>query len=135
MAIKWTPNLSIGVDLIDEQHKVWFEKADKLFEAGKERRANEYILEMFNFLDEYTKQHFKDEEEYMTKINYPEIDLQKKAHASFITDLAKLSNEYKESGGNILLIINANRMIVDWLTKHISTMDTKIGEYAKTLGN
>ena len=78
MPVVWTPDLSVGVDLIDEQHKIWFEKADQLFEAGKERRAKEYIIEMFDFLDEYTKQHFKDEEEYMTKIKYPEIDSQKK---------------------------------------------------------
>ena len=134
MAIAWPPDLSVGVDLIDDQHKIWFEKANQLFEAGRERRAKEYILEMFDFLDEYTKQHFKDEEEYMTKIRYPEIDSQKKAHASFIADLAKLKSDYNESGGNVLLIINANRMIVNWLTQHISTMDTKIGDYAKTLG-
>ncbi|MGI6123574.1 MAG: bacteriohemerythrin [Acetivibrionales bacterium] len=133
MPVVWTPDLSVGVDLIDEQHKIWFEKADQLFEAGKERRAKEYIIEMFDFLDEYTKQHFKDEEEYMTKIKYPEIDSQKKMHASFIADLAKLKNDYNESGGNIMLIINANKMILNWLTQHIKNMDRKIGEYAKTL--
>jgi hemerythrin len=54
-------------------------------------------------------------------------------HASFIADLAKLKNDYNESGGNIMLIINANKMILNWLTQHIKNMDRKIGEYAKTL--
>jgi hemerythrin len=88
---------------------------------------------MFDFLDDYTKQHFRDEEAYMEKIRYPEIDAQKKAHASFIENLAKLKQDYNESGGNIMLIVNANKMIINWLTKHISNMDVKIGEYAKTL--
>ena len=39
MAIKWTPDLSVGVENIDEQHKIWFEKANELFEAGKQQRA------------------------------------------------------------------------------------------------
>ena len=39
MAVKWTPNLSVGVEHIDEQHKIWFEKANDLFEAGKNRRT------------------------------------------------------------------------------------------------
>ncbi len=133
MPVLWTPNLSVGVDLLDEQHKIWFEKANELFEAGRERRAKEYIITMFDFLDDYTKKHFKDEEAYMAQIRYPEIDAQKKMHASFIADLAKLKSDFNESGGNITLIINANRMIVDWLTKHITTMDKKIGDYAKTL--
>ena len=30
------------------------------------------------------------------------------------------------SGGNIALIINANTMVVDWLTKHISGMEKKM---------
>lgn len=34
----WTPNLSVGVSHIDEQHKTWFEHAEKLFEAGKTNR-------------------------------------------------------------------------------------------------
>ena len=133
MAIVWTPNLSVGVEHIDEQHKIWFEKANGLFEASKERRAKDYIDTMLNFLDEYTKEHFRDEEAYMEKIGYPEIDAQKKAHASFVQDLAKLKSDYNESGGNILVIINANKMVVNWLTNHITTMDKKIGDYVRVV--
>ncbi len=133
MAVEWTPNLSVGVQMIDDQHKIWFQKANELFEAGQKGQAKEYILQLIGFLDEYTKTHFKDEEKYMASIRYPEIESQKMAHASFIEELAKLRNSYTESGGNILVIINANKMIINWLTKHISSMDKKIGEYAKTL--
>ncbi|NLM53193.1 MAG: hemerythrin family protein [Firmicutes bacterium] len=133
MAIAWTPDLSVGVEHIDEQHKTWFEKADELFEAGKERRAKEYINTMIEFLEEYTKQHFKDEETYMEEIGYPGLEAQKRAHASFVSDLAKLKKDYNESGGNILVIINANKMVIDWLTNHIRVMDKKIGDYVKTL--
>jgi len=129
MAILWKPSLSVGIESIDEQHKVWFEKANELFEAGRQQRAKEYIVTMFDFLDEYTKKHFRDEEAYMEKIKYPEIDAQKRAHAGFIANLAKLKKDYNESGGNITLIINANKMIVDWLTQHISVMDKKIGDF------
>lgn len=133
MPVVWTSSLSVGVELIDEQHKVWFEKANELFEAGRQRKAKEYIVTMFDFLDDYTKQHFRDEEAYMEKIRYPEIDAQKRMHASFIENLAKLKRDYDESGGNIMLIVNANKMIIDWLTNHITNMDMKIGDYAKTL--
>jgi hemerythrin len=84
---------------------------------------------LLDFLDEYTKQHFVDEENYMLSINYPGYDEQKKAHDNFIEQLTELRNEYKASGGNILVIINANTMVIDWLTKHISNMDKKIGEF------
>jgi hemerythrin len=133
MAILWTPNLSVGVKHIDDQHKIWFEKANGLFEAGKERRAKDYISKMLDFLDEYTKQHFRDEEAYMEEIRYPGLDAQKRAHASFINDLAKLKNDYEKTEGNILVILNANKMVINWLTNHITTMDKKIGDFVKTL--
>jgi len=133
MAIKWTPNLSVGVDFIDEQHKGLFEKASQLFEAGQQGKGKEFLIQMFDFLDEYTKTHFRDEEKYMKSINYPELDSQKKAHAHFEEELARLRKDYTESGGNLVLTIKANKMIVDWLTKHISSMDKKIGEYAAAL--
>jgi hemerythrin len=133
MPVEWTPNLTVGVEHIDEQHKTWFKKANELFEAGKERRAKEYINQMLDFLDEYTKMHFRDEEAYMAKINYPELEAQKKAHESFINDLAKLKSDYNQNNGNVLVIINANNMVLKWLTNHILNMDKKIGEFAKNL--
>mgnify|MGYP000967713918 CR=1 FL=1 len=129
MAIEWTPYLSVGIDRIDQQHKALFEKADQLFEAGKNNRAKEFISEMLEFLDSYTKQHFRDEEAYMRSINYPEYDNQKKLHDGFIAALGRLKTEYEASGGNILVILNANQMVVDWLTKHISVEDKKIGAF------
>lgn len=128
----WTPNLSVGVDMIDDQHKMWFEKAEKLFDAGKNNQAKEYIGELLDFLDSYTKKHFSDEEKYMLSIHYPEYDAQKKAHTAFIAQLTKLRSDYKSSGGNLLVILNANQMVIQWLTQHISNMDKKIGEFTRS---
>lgn len=133
MAMGWTDDLSVGIDSIDKQHKTWFEKADQLFDAGKHGRAKEYIAQMLDFLDDYTKLHFKDEETYMQQIHYPELETQKKLHAAFIKQLAELKSEYETSGGNIVVIISANQMVVNWLVNHISMQDKKIGIYAKDL--
>lgn len=133
MAMEWTESLSVGVDLIDKQHKTWFEKANQLFDAGKNGKAKDYISEMLQFLDEYTKKHFHDEEQYMQQIHYPEYEVQKKLHTNFIAELAKLKKDFEASGGNIIVIINANQMVVNWLVNHISTQDKKIGEYSRSL--
>lgn len=127
----WTPNLAVGVPKIDEQHKMLFEKVDRLFEAGKNNQEKEQIGGLLDFLDDYTKKHFSDEENYMRSINYPGYTGQKKAHEDFISQLAKLKSDYKTSGGSLLVILNANKLMVDWLVKHISQMDKKIGEFAK----
>lgn len=133
MAIEWTTNLAVGVNSIDDQHKKLFDMANQLFEAGKNNKTKEFISEMLNFLDDYTRKHFKDEEAYMQSINYPGLADQKKLHVDFIAALVNLKKEYQESGGNIIVILSANQMVVDWLLKHISIEDKKIGIYASKL--
>jgi hemerythrin len=128
----WTPDLSVGVPMIDAQHKTWFENAEKLFEAGKNRQAKEYVGELLSFLDSYTKKHFADEEKYMQQIHYPDYPEQKAAHTAFITQLTKLRKDYDASGGSLMVILNANHMTVNWLTQHISKMDKKIGQFANS---
>jgi hemerythrin-like metal-binding domain len=132
--MQWTENLSVGVESIDEQHKKLFEMTDQLFTAGKQNRAMEFIVELLDFMDNYTKKHFSDEEAFMLKIGYPGYQQQKKAHDELIQQLKILKKDYEASGGNIVLIINANQILLDWLIKHISGEDKKIGEFAKTLG-
>ncbi len=133
MAMGWTEDLAVGVGIVDEQHKIWFDKANELFGAGKKGQASEFIGQLLEFLDDYTRKHFHDEEQYMRSINYPEYDRQKLLHTGFIGQLDKLKKEFRESGGNLLVILNANQMVIDWLTKHISNEDKKIGVYAKSL--
>lgn len=127
----WTPALSVGIDLIDEQHKEWFQRAENLFSAGQKGQAKEYIGEMLDFLDSYTRKHFADEERYMKSINYPGFPEQKQAHESFIAQLDKLRKDYDDSGGSLSVIVGANKMVIDWLTTHISRMDRKIGEFVR----
>jgi hemerythrin len=52
-------------------------------------------------------------------------------HEGFIKKLSELRNVYEEEGANITVIISTNQFVLDWLTKHISTADKKIGEYAR----
>lgn len=130
----WTTALSVGIPQIDDQHKTLFDKAEKLFEAGKNNQAKEYVGELLVFLEDYTKKHFADEERYMQSIGYPGLEEQKTAHAGFVRQLTKLRGDYATSGGNLLVITNANQLMLKWLTQHISDMDRKIGQFAKAAG-
>ncbi len=133
MAILWNPSLVVGVDRIDNQHKSLIDHANKLFEAGMNGKSREVISDLLKFLDDYTKTHFRDEEVYMTSIRYPELETQKRYHAAFVKSLANLKSEYEKSGGNLTVIINANKLVVDWLTQHISVEDKKIGKFAAAM--
>jgi hemerythrin len=133
MAVMWTERLAVGVEKIDNQHKELFRRADQLFEAGRQGKSKEIIGELLDFLEQYTRTHFTDEERYLQSIGYPELEAQKRAHGGFVRSLQDLKKEFEKSGGNLVVIINANKLVVDWLTNHISIMDKKFGEFAKNL--
>lgn len=130
MAIEWTPDLAVGVDKIDEQHKMLYEEVNKLFEACRHGQAKEVIGDMLSFLKEYTQKHFKDEEKYMQSIDYPGYLKHKKLHDNFILELEKINNEYSQSGNSLVIIVSVNSMIVNWLNYHIFIEDKKIGRFA-----
>lgn len=129
MALEWTENLAVGIDNIDNQHKILFEKVNQLLDACSAGQGKTVIIDTLDFLRDYTKEHFGDEEKYMLSINYPEYDNQKKLHTTFINELEKINDEYNESGNKLLLTLSINSMVVKWLTNHISIEDKKIGKF------
>ena len=55
----WSPSLSVGIELLDNQHKEWIERAEELFDAGKKNQAREYIGAVsYTHLDVYKRQIF-----------------------------------------------------------------------------
>ena len=69
--MKWTPDLSVGIEKIDGQHQEMFKMAEQLFSADNAAKGAGFFEELLGFLDEYTKKHFADEEAYMESIGYP----------------------------------------------------------------
>ena len=130
MALEWTENLAVGIDNIDNQHKILFEKVNQLLDACSAGQGKTVIIDTLDFLRDYTKEHFGDEEKYMLSINYPDYDSHKKLHIEFIEELEKVNNEYIESGNKLLLTLTINSLVVKLLTNHISIEDKKIGNFA-----
>ena len=81
--IEWSNNLSVGVDLIDDQHKLLIQKIADLAEAVNKTQGAEKILKTLGFMVEYTDFHFSAEEELMKEHDYPEMEYHLKQHKQF----------------------------------------------------
>lgn len=78
----WKEEYSIGIDLIDAQHKHLFDignEAYKLLKSDLCLDKYDKIIEIIEDLRQYTKFHFKTEEEYMLKNKCSQFFLQKKS--------------------------------------------------------
>jgi hemerythrin len=124
----WKETYSIGVELIDTQHKYLFDignQAYSLLENDLQIDKYDDIALIIEDLRNYFKYHFKCEEDYMLKINYSRYEEHKKEHDNFIKkinsmqlcDIDKNQQKY---------ILDLLVFLFNWISKHILEKDKLI---------
>ncbi|MDI6617845.1 MAG: bacteriohemerythrin [Clostridiales bacterium] len=131
MSIKWTKNLEVGIEDIDNQHKELFKRIDDLFNACNAKLGKQEIGHTLDYLCDYVHTHFQNEEQYQRKYNYPEYPMHAKIHEQFLNEVNDLKSEFDKNGPTLGFIIKFNKKVVDWLINHIGKLDKKFGEFVK----
>ncbi|MCP3876685.1 MAG: hemerythrin family protein [Desulfobacteraceae bacterium] len=132
--IAWTMDLSVGIELIDEQHKMLIKHLSDLNESLQSGKGPTKIASTLNFLIEYTNFHFSAEEKHMAANDYPELENHKKMHEGFKTTLSNLEEELEEEGATKMLADSIDTLLVKWLFEHIREIDVAFGKYLKEKG-
>jgi hemerythrin len=126
--LRWTEELSVGVDEIDEQHRELFRRAASLLE-GLRKGEPEEIGGLVAFLYEYAVKHFGAEEEHMRRTRYPGYVRHKAEHDRFISDLLALAGEHDRKGGGAFMALRVSHWLVQWLKQHVSGTDRELGKF------
>ena len=134
MEYEWTNSLSVGVDLIDEQHKMLIAKLNDLSVAVDRGQGSQKIIRTLDFLIEYTNFHFGTEEKYMNELAYPQRDFHVGQHMEFITTLNNLEEDFLEEGATASLAEAINTFMFNWLVKHIKSVDVQFGKFLDEKG-
>ncbi|MDH4224609.1 MAG: bacteriohemerythrin [Deltaproteobacteria bacterium] len=132
MAVLWRNDLAIGVDLIDAQHKELFVRINQLLDACTQGKGSEEVGGVIKFLEDYVVTHFGDEQNLMTKYQYPEYESHFAMHVKFVEEFQKLKGLFEKEGATINFVIQVNQVVVDWLVNHISKVDKRLGVFLKT---
>lgn len=127
--MKWTDDLSVGVELIDTQHKALINAVNELFDACTKGLGRKKISETLEFLQNYVATHFSDEEAVQRKSGYPEYANHKKLHTEFIEKVNSYSKRLETDGPTISLVADFNSFVSNWLIYHISREDKKVGQF------
>ncbi len=135
MAIQFTDDLKTYIVSIDAQHQELFRVTNELLEACREGKGVERISEVINFLDNYVKTHFKNEENYMLKYNYPGYDFHKIQHEFFIKKSMEMKEYLDKHGATLSFTINVSNTIVNWLVNHIRQVDREMANFLKRQTN
>jgi hemerythrin len=132
--MEWTPDLAVGLEEIDSQHRELFRKINDLVVAIKEARCKETIDDTIRFLDEYARVHFEAEETFMRDHAYGEYRSHRAQHAIFLKALSDLKKEAarpRVKGSSYDLSVTTNQVVVDWIVRHILQTDRRLAEFLK----
>lgn len=117
-----------GIPLIDAEHQELFTIVDQAYHYLRDddiENKNEVVLQVLERLKKYTKDHFKDEEEYMENIHYEGLEAQKRAHAAFVDKIESISMKDLEENPQEYLD-SLIEFLLGWLINHILNGDKKI---------
>ena len=128
--IMWSPKYSLGVDLIDNDHKKLFSVIHKIMELTnqeEEGKARHACREGIKYFKSYTMEHFEREEAFMRTLNYDGYDRHLQIHEDMKTRvLPALEAELEKKDYSMESIRHFLGVCVAWLSTHIRIEDVSI---------
>lgn len=128
--INWQDSYSVGVDLIDTDHKLLVSLINQLDDAMTEGGGRDTVGSVLNVLLEYTETHFGREELLMEKGAYPELAPHKREHAKLTAQVRGIVERW-HGGDDASLDGEVLDFLKNWLTGHILGVDRKYAPYVK----
>ena len=124
--IIWDDSMSTGVPIVDEQHKMLFQKFNDFSEAMSKVTARETAGELLDFLQFYVKWHFEQEEEFMDEYKCPAAAENKRTHAEFINTFGQFYSQWQEGTMTPKLMSKTHLELGKWLVNHVLQVDIQL---------
>jgi hemerythrin len=121
--IKWDDKYSVGISIIDEEHKKLFGILNKAILAKEHNDNPEELRKVLREMTNYALTHFKSEEAYMKKFNYPEYEAHKEEHRGFSVET--IAYHDKVIKGDYQIANEILEYLKWWLVNHIQATDKK----------
>jgi len=99
--VTWSDSYSMGVKIIDDQHKGLLDFVNDLFNhaSGNEAEERAYFKEVIQQAVQYIKEHFQTEEKLMVSTKYQGYAEHKKAHDEFTLTVIQSVKDFESGNG------------------------------------
>ncbi len=130
--LEWEEKYSVGVKLIDDQHKMMFATINELLDAVNTSPTKEKLHGIIDQLIKYKKFHFATEERYFEEFNYENTKDHINRHNIFNLKLVEIQKKWGDN--NLSLAFDLVDFLEDWLIDHLMTADQEYKECFKAHG-
>ncbi|BAE49739.1 bacteriohemerythrin [Paramagnetospirillum magneticum] len=119
---EWTPEMSVGNDTLDSDHKAFFDIARLLYDSLADKRDQGLIIaSTLLILEEYVDGHFLREEKALKAVGYTQLSEHHHKHRKFQARVRAISETYQS--GTKSAADDLPDLVVKWLTHHILNED------------
>ncbi|WP_298137696.1 bacteriohemerythrin [Acidiferrobacter sp.] len=126
---QWDPSLSVGINVIDNQHRRIVEYINELADA-MERKDRTAVGGILDGMIDYTLTHVGFEESLMDRAGYPIAAEHKLVHQSFAKRMTDYKRRFNEGGDITRQLFSDLQM---WLTNHIKRDDKDYSRAVRTV--
>lgn len=128
---KWSDEYDVGKKGLNDEHKQIIDLMNKLHTLNESAAAKEEISANIANLIKIAAQHFRDEEEYMRSIQYPDYDRHKQVHEELMLQLTEQKKAFEswDSGELTDAFFSFLRF---WFFSHIQFMDKDYYKFAQS---
>ncbi|MBI5007283.1 MAG: hemerythrin family protein [Nitrosomonadales bacterium] len=120
---KWSPDYSVNIKTIDDQHRELVNILNRLFVAVSKREGEKAIAGILDALVSYTQTHFALEERLMRQANYKDLEPHMAEHKKLLSQLDDLAKKHMLEDKPIYFEMLT--FLKTWLKEHIQGVDTK----------
>jgi hemerythrin len=144
MPIYWRDKMSVGNDVIDQDHKYLICLMNSVELALKHDDTLDSLPVFIKQLEDYTREHFKREESIQTKALYPLLNEHRREHADILRRLEEVKpfvadylSKKREGTLEFDEEVELNGKITDlarrWILEHLLNADKKMDYYLRKL--
>ena len=128
--LEWTPELSVGVTDIDEQHAQLLKLTNDLHDQIDQHAAAVDASAVLEQVLDYTRYHFHFEEQLMERSGYPGLAEHRKKHRALFLE----TEIYLERAnfGSTTVAQQTMSFLQNWIVKHIMQSDKAYSQCAVT---
>ncbi len=130
--VEWDDRLSVGIAAIDDDHKRLLDLLNKLQTAAHYHTGEAFEREALDALVDYTKVHFKREEDLMQANEYPDFAAHKQQHEAMIGDVNKFVRDFEENREGTIEAMC--QYLKKWLLNHIAGTDQAYSAHLRSRG-
>ncbi len=120
---KWSPEYSVNIKAIDDQHKELVAILNRLFLAVSRQEGDKVIAGILDSLTDYTRTHFALEERLMREAKYDDLNAHMEEHRRLIEKLDRLCKVHMLEEKPIYFEMLS--FLKSWLREHIQGEDRK----------